>query len=150
MKKYPGTFTIYKKLGAAQFTLLTPRVNENNHRIEKNGAVLLEAATGVGDKKYEWSNKISFALGMSDLCSIFDNPDEPQKLVHSMPGSNLVKTLEFQPGEGRYSGTYMMKLGETDKNTKDSKLITVPIGGGEYTVLLRLLMAAAPSMIGWQ
>jgi len=150
MKKYPGTFTIYKKLGAAQFTLLNPKVNNDNYRIEKNGAVLLEAAPGAGDKKYEWSGKISFAIGLSDMCNIFDHPDEPPKLIHSMPGSNLVKTLEFKPGEGKYAGTYMMKLGETNKETNQSKLITVPIAGGEYTILLRLLMAAAPLMIGWQ
>ena len=150
MKTYPGTFTVYKKLGAAQFTLLPPRVNEENCRINKNGAVLLEAAPGAGDKKYNWSSKISFALGMSDLCNMFDNPDQPQKLIHSMPGSNLVKTLEFKPGEGRYSGTYVMRLGEVDKNTKESKFVQVPLAGGEYTVLLRLLMSAAPLMIGWQ
>ena len=98
--KYPGTFTIYKKLGAAQFTLINPKVKQDSGRIDRDGAVLLEASKGAGDKKYLWSEKISFALGMSDLCSIFDNPDEPQRLVHSMPGSDTVKALEFKPGEG--------------------------------------------------
>lgn len=147
--KYPGTFTIYKKLGAAQFTLINPKVKQDSGRIDRDGAVLLEASKGAGDKKYLWSEKISFALGMSDLCSIFDNPDEPQRLVHSMPGSDTVKALEFKAGEGRYAGTYMMRLSETNKKSNVNKLVTVPISGGEYTVLLRLLMAAAPKMIGW-
>ena len=43
----------------------------------------------------------------------------------------------------------MMRLSETNKKSNVNKLVTVPISGGEYTVLLRLLMAAAPKMIGW-
>lgn len=148
MRKYPGTFPIYKKLGAAQFTVIPPKTNEDG-RIEKNGAVLLEAAPSEGDKSYNWKTKISFALGISDMCLMFDNPDSPQRLVHSMPGSSSVKSLEFSPGEGRYVGTYMMKLGEKNKDTNESNYVTVPITGGEYTVLLRLLMSATPNIIGW-
>lgn len=147
-KRFPGTFSIYKRAGAAQFTLLNPRISDSG-RIDKNGAVLIEAAEGSGDKSYNWTNKITFALGMSDLCQIFDNPDKPPRLVHSSPSSGAMKNLEFVPGDGQYTGTYMMKIGEKDQNTNDYKNVTVPIASGEYTVLLRLLMSAAPIMIGW-
>ena len=148
MRQYPGTFSIYKKIGAAQFTIIPPRESENG-RIEKNGAVLLETAAGQGEKSYSWNEKITFAIGMSDLCNVFENPDSPPKLIHQMPGSDLTKSLELVPGEGRYSGTFMLKLGEKNKSTDTYKNVTVPISGGEYTVLLRLLMAAAPVLIGW-
>lgn len=146
--KFPGTFSIYKKAGAAQFTLLNTRISEAG-RIEKNGAVLLEVAEGSGEKSYNWNDKITFALGMSDLCQIFDNPDKPPRLVHSSPASKAIKSLEFTPGEGKYVGTYMMKIGQKDPTSNSYQNVTVPIGSGEYTVLLRLLMAAAPKMIGW-
>lgn len=146
--KFPGTFSVYKRAGAAQFTLLNTRVSENG-RIEKNGAVLLEAAEGSGEKSYNWNEKITFALGMSDLCQIFENPDNPPRLVHSSPNTKAIKSLEFTPGEGKYTGTYMMKIGQKDPSSNTYKNINVPVSSGEFTVLLRLLMAAAPKMIGW-
>ena len=50
------SFNIYKKSAAAQFTLLPPRSDENN-RIQKTGAVLLEVAPSQGEKSYDWKNK---------------------------------------------------------------------------------------------
>ena len=145
--KFPGTYSIYKKTGAAQFTLIPPRANEKG-RIEKNGAVLLEVAASSGEKQYDWTGKVSFALSMSDFSTIMENPDNPNKLIHTTPNSNAVKSLEFVPGEGKYAGTFMMKLSEKtpDANFKN---VSVPLSSGEYTVLLRLLMAAAPVIIGW-
>lgn len=149
LTKYPGTFSIYKKSGAAQFTFMEPRFNEMG-RIEKPGAILLEAAEGQGEKSYSWKNKISFAFGMSDLCQVFDNPDKPPRLVHSTPNSPVMKNLEFVPGEGKYTGTYMMKIGEKSNESNTYKNVTVPLTSGEYTVLLRLFMSTAPTMIGWK
>lgn len=148
MTRYPGTFPIYKKIAAAQFTFLPPR-RDDNGRISKNGAVLLEVAKSAGEKKYQWSEKISFAIGMSDICNILDNPDNPPRLVHSMPGSDTVKSLELQPGEGRYAGTYMLKLSENNKKANVSKFISVPIAAGEYQMMMRLLMHASPHIVGW-
>ena len=140
---------IYKKAGAAQFTLMEPKYDDNG-RVAKNGAILLEVAgpNPNKEKSYDWANKISFAFGTSDLCQIFENPDKPPKLIHSSPTGSM-KNLEFVPGTGNYTGTYMMKLGEkgTDGNYNN---ISVPLSSGEYTVLLRLFMSAAPLIIGWR
>ena len=147
-RAYPAPFSIYKSKGAAQFTIMHPR-RDDNGRISKNGAVLLETSDGA-DKKYNWStNKISFAIGMSDICNIFNSPDSPDKLIHATPNSPLTKTLELRPGEGKYSGTYLLMVGEKNKDNGEHRSHTVPISAGEYTVLLRLLMTAAPQMIGW-
>lgn len=148
MSKYPSQFKIYKRVGAAQFGLIRPREDEKG-RIEKDGAILLEVAKSNGEKSYDWSNKISFAIGMSDLTSIFENPDRPPSLIHTMPGSNVTKKLEFQPGEGKYSGTYRMMVSEFSKDKSVSKAVMVPISSGEYTVLLRLFMQSATKFLGW-
>ena len=147
--RYPGTMPIYKKTGAAQFTLMEPKYDENG-RVTKNGGILLEVASAKNnnDKTYDWSNKISFAFGTSDLCQIFENPDAPSKLIHSSPNGS-VKNLEFVPGTGKYVGTYMMKLGEKN-SSGDFRNINTPLSSGEYTVLLRLFMSAAPLIIGWR
>ena len=145
--RFPGTMPIYKKIGAAQFTLMRPKYNEVG-RVEKNGGILLEVApakTGE-DRAYDWKNKISFAFGLNDICQIFNTPDAPPKLIHKST-NGAIKTLSFVPGEGRYAGTYMVKLGEKKDDT--FKSASVPLTSGEYTVLLRLFMSAAPMMVGW-
>ena len=148
-KNYPGTMPIYKKSGAAQFTLMEPKYDENG-RITKNGGILLEVAGSRdgGDKSYDWANKISWAFGTTDICQLFENPDAPQKLIHSSPNGST-KSLEFQPGTGKYAGTYMMNVGEKNSNG-DFRKVNVPLSSGEYTVLLRLFMSAAPLIIGWR
>ena len=148
MRQYPGTFSIYKKLGAAQFTLINPKESDVG-RIDKNGAILLEIASGSGDRRYDWASKISFALGVSDICQIFENPDIPPRLIHSPPGSTLIKNLELTPGEGKYPGTYMLRVQEKNKETDQTRSASVPISSGEYTVLLRLMLTATPLIIGW-
>lgn len=160
-----GEFAIYKGKGAAQFRLLPPikKTIEGNRgpfeRVEKNGAILLEAAPGLGkgddgNLTYDWEKKISFAIGINDIAQIFNNPDAPPRLIH-VPGGNpgrgapqgSVKTLEFVPGEGQYAGTYMLKL--SLKEGDQFHGIQVPLTGGEWFILTRLMVGAVPQMLGW-
>lgn len=140
---YPSSFNIYKKTAAAQFTVLPPRRDENG-RINKNGAVLLEMAPSVGEKSYDWKNqKVTFAFGINDLCLFFDNPNDPKwgSFFHVNDATN--KKLVFTHGEGKYEGTYMMSL-----NMGDSR-VSVSLTGGEFNVLGRLLSSAIPIILGW-
>ena len=69
---YSTSYNIYKKTAAAQFTLLPPRRDENG-RISKTGAVLLEMAPSQGEKSYDWrGSKLTFAFGMNDIVQFFD------------------------------------------------------------------------------
>lgn len=148
MPIYPSQFKVYKKIGAAQFGLIRPRTDDNG-RIEKDGAILLEVAKSKGERSYDWSNKITFAIGMSDLTTLFGNPDEPKALIHTMPGSDTTKKLEFIPGEGKYQGTYRLSMSEFSRDKSKNNSIMVPLDAGEYTVLLRLMLSAAPKFLGW-
>jgi len=148
LEKLPGQFAIYKKNGAAQFNLILPRykkIERGNgsraERIEREGSVLLEVAPGAGAKKYDWANKISFSIGVSDL-AIWMKDDMNVSLFHDTPNSPEMKKLTIVPG--RDSG-FMLTLMETTSR----RTVTVPIHEGEYQLLLRLLMAAAPTFIGW-
>jgi hypothetical protein len=140
---YPTSFNIYKKSAAAQFTLLPPR-RDDNGRIQKAGAVLLEMSPSLGEKSYDWKNqKVTFAFGINDLTQFFDDPSNPKwgSFFHQNDGSN--KKLIFSHGEGKYTGTYMMSLsvGETR--------VSVSLSQGEFQVLGRLFTAALPKILGW-
>jgi hypothetical protein len=140
---YSTSFNIYKKSAAAQFTLLPPRRDENG-RISKTGAVLLEMAPSQGEKSYDWRGaKLTFAFGMNDIVQFFDDPNSSKwgSFFHQNDGVN--KKLTISHGEGRYEGTFMMNLSSGDAR------ISVSLSAGEFQVLGRLFTAALPKMIGW-
>jgi hypothetical protein len=144
-----GQFQVYKKNGAMQVSLL-PYDSEQY----KGGAVFLQAAPCVnpGDKVYDWKNgKIVFALGINDICLMFDNISGTPKefsLVHVPPGqedSTKFKKLSFKPGEGSYAGTWMLRF--EDRNTQ--RQCTVPLSRGEFMVFMRLVEASLPAVVGF-
>jgi hypothetical protein len=140
---YAASFNIYKKSAAAQFSLLPPRRDENG-RVSKNGAILVEMAPSVGDKAYDWKGKkLTFAFGMNDLVQFFDDPNGQKwgQFLHDNDGQ--IKKLSITHGEGKYEGTYMMGISSGDNR------ISVSLSGGEFAVLHRLFSAALPKLLGW-
>lgn len=149
----PGTLAIFKNKGAAKFTQLPVRFN-NNGWVDKNGAVLLECAPVVGTRsdglpECDWNQKISFAIGVPDICQIVDPTKVAVKLFHkrSIGGTEVTKTLQFVPGTGKYEGTCQLYL--SIKGDGADRQIFVPLSGGEYLVLLRLLVGSVPWMLNW-
>ena len=137
-----GTFAIYKKKGAAKFTLLPPRWAPEDKYVEKEGAVLLEAAPGVGDQKWDWQSKINFAISVQDVCNLLDDEEKKHRLFHDHGGE--IKTLEFKPGDG---GSFMMYL--TQGKAEAKQTIVVPISSGEWQVFIRVLINACSKMLAW-
>lgn len=142
-----GNFNIYKSLGAAQFSLIHPSFGAKGF-LDKEGAVLLEVAPGDGNKDnpvWDWSKKINFAIGLPDIALLLDVTKGNPRLVHDNKG--VLKTLELKAGEGKYEGTYMLSLSEGPKESR--RAVTVPLSNGEYNLLMRLLVSAAPLLINW-
>ena len=142
-----GNYPIYKSAGAAQFSLMPPRGNEKGY-LDREGAILLECAPGDGNKddpKWDWSKKISFAIGLPDIAILLDQTKEQIRVVHDNKG--VLKTLELKPGTGNFEGTFMLYLTEGPKESR--KEVRVPLSNGEYQLLMRLLVAAAPLLINW-
>jgi len=145
--RYAAPYKVYKTNSAAQFVTIKPRVVDG--KVTKEGAILLEAAKSTKNKTYDWKNKISFAIGMQDLKNLYSNVVQPPRLIHQTPNSPLTKSLEFQPGEGKYEGTYMMKLAQKNNDTNDSLLIVVPLSSGEKDLLFRMMDKYSLNMLGW-
>ena len=147
-----GTFAIFKGKGAAKFSQISARRNENGW-VEKNGAVLLEAAPVVGKRpdglpNCDWNQKISFAIGVPDVCNLLETDPKKSRLYHQNERSGTTKSLQFVPGTGNYAGTYMMHLSE--KSRDGEKKISVPFSAGEYMILQRLLVGSTQMMLGWE
>lgn len=157
MHKTSGTYAVFKGNGAAKFTLMRPRHGEPRKLrsgemaegfVTKNGAVLLEAAPTAGKRpdglpNVDWDRKITFAIGVPDVAQLLDPKTE--KLVHKT--DTTTKTLAFQPGEGKYAGTYNMYLSAYEGNNRQN--VHVPFSAGEFAVLQRLLVSALPAMLSW-
>ena len=140
---YAASFNIYKKSAAAQFSLLPPRRDENG-RVSKNGAVLVEMAPSIGDKAYDWkAKKLTFAFGVNDLVQFFDDPSSPKwgNFLHDNDGQ--IKKLTISPGEGKYEGTYMMGISSGENR------VSVSLSGGEFQAMGRLFSFALPKILGW-
>lgn len=140
----------YKGIGAAQFNPIAPKLDERGY-VVKDGAVMLDMAPGIKgkDKEWDWSQKIVFAIGIADLAKLMDGTKESFSLVHDNNG--VIKTLRLVPGDPekniKYLGTYMLSLSEVNGDIKRD--VRVSLDNGEYVLLMRMLAAIAPSLLGW-
>lgn len=144
-------YTIHKKIGAAQFSLLEPTYKDDGY-IERTGCVLLEMAPGQpkgDDVIYLWDQKISFALALPDIQLMVEKSGEICKIVHVQEknGQEITKTFKLTPGQEKYAGTYMMELQQ--KAGDQSLVCKTALGGGEYDVLMNLLLRTVPVILGW-
>lgn len=145
--RYNGQFQVYKKQGALQASLIP-----YNTTSYKGGAILIEMAqcTDYESKKYNWAQKVNFALGINDLAQIFDgtHPSRPREfsLLHVPPGGERTDTkkMTFLPGEGNYAGTWLIKL-----KGSDGKFVQVPLSYGEMRIFQIILESCTPAIAGF-
>lgn len=144
-----GPLTIYKGSGALQASLIAPtwQVKTSQNRedtafVSKNGCVFLEIAPSKGKQKWDWDNKIVFALNVPDIATLLE-VDERASLVHDNNG--VIKKLSLQAStDPRYAGSWMLSMYE------DQKKATVSFSAGEMIVFMTLLKAALPKILGWE
>ncbi len=141
-----GQLNFYKSKGAAQFSYLPARYNDRGF-VEKDGAILLEVAPGVGKQKWDWDQKISFAFSVADIAKVLGDFDEKIRIFHQH--DRMPKTVEFVPGEGKYAGTWNMFIAQGSNKTNNYHRVMVPLDSGEFALLTRMLTAIAPKLIGW-
>lgn len=148
VQERPGQLEFYSKSAAAQFKLLKPTYNEKGF-VARNGCILVEATKAIPgkEKEYDWSSKISFAIMINDICTLFADLDNPKALVHDQNGT--IKKLEFQPStDPKYAGSVMMKFSQKEEGG-ESRFFSVPLQAGQWLVLQRLLIGSVPKFLGW-
>ena len=122
----------------------------------KPGAILVEITNGTSQHKYEWSNKISFALSVQDLSAIlnaFARGDKVRRFhdpYKGKPGKEgkVSRTLEFTPGK---DGGYMVKAQQISKGASDDESLkhSVGINADEVRILRILFGSIIPKLLAW-
>lgn len=138
-----GMLKIYKKgMGAAQFRLIPPRLTAEGY-LDKEGAVLIETAPGVGrgqDATWDWQRKITFAISIADIMQIFNDPEKVD-IFHKNKGSN--KKLFVQ--RAQRSG-WFLSLSEGSGDNRQTN--SIPLTDGEWIVLKQTLINVVPYLGG--
>lgn len=152
---YPATYKLYKGVrgnnGAIQFDL-TPIWKSRRDL----GAVFVQAAPAVGPNEYDWDQKITIALNLSDIATIlntFRAPPKPgddgMKLYHDKgKGTNtegqFITTMSIQRGN---RGGFSFALGRTENG--NNRFVRIPVSDGEAIEIRILLEQAVKKILGW-
>jgi hypothetical protein len=140
-----GPFKVYKNNGAASFELILPRYTDKGY-FDKAGAVLVQIAPSSGKQQWDWTKKITFAIGIQDIANLFDSDTKKNRIFHDSDGTP--KVLQFVPGTDQYEGTFMLTISEGAQATR--KQLSCPLSNGEYQVVRKLLLDAIPIILGWR
>ena len=151
--QYPIPYTVYKRKAALRLSMVLPKMRDNNgSQKARPGALLFEIANAVGEKKYNWEEKIVFSLNAKEVVDIDRAIRQKADLsIYHDPGKGqenegqIVKTLKLQ----RYkddSGTifqFAMK-----KNGEWQKAVIV-LDDSEYMLLRSFMFHAIPRLYNW-
>lgn len=178
MSTRPLQYSIYKgmsgKFGAVQFNLQPAhyykdklkdftgdqalddqgKLRETAGWKQREGAVFVEVAPSVGSNKYDWEQKITFALSVTDMGKIvhFLSTGKDTSIMHD-PGAKtetagaVKKFLNLSSPKGILEGGCMLQLSQTKGSEKIGH--TVPLTPDECLVVRQLLLSAISTSLNW-
>lgn len=128
----------------------------------KDGRILVEAASTVGQNVYDWANKHVFAMTALECASLLlaintgeiaksDGKKSGVTFLHD-PGTQtdragkFIKTLNFYSPRGPAAGCLVKSL---EKKNGTTTIHSVPLLGTELKALCVLLERAIPMMMSW-
>lgn len=122
-------YTIYKTKAAARFKIAAP------DREFQLGCVMLNMSRAVGEKQYDWENKIAVKLGVNDVTNLlFGIVSKTEvSLFHEFRGET--KRIGFKPGDRGW----FLSVNE----------LSIPISFAELYALKVLFEYALPKMHNW-
>ncbi|KAG8069791.1 hypothetical protein GUJ93_ZPchr0006g45635 [Zizania palustris] len=122
-------------------------------RVNKNGSVMLTFFPAVGQRKYDYSKKLLFALSPTEVGSLISlGPAESCEFFHdpSMKSSHegqVKKSLSITP-VGNDSG-YFLNIAVLNNVQKTTERLSLPITKAEFAVIRTTLSFALPHILGW-
>ncbi len=152
--EHKKAYQIYKprkenKGGASTWSLPTKNKNKEEDK-RRNESMFLEMSQQIGEKEFDWKNKLIMKLGISDigsLISVLEKRENETKLFHENSKGN--STLEFKKylDKNKQDRGWILTMGikREDKLTRVSHSIT----RAEGAILLILLRQAVLQIYDW-
>lgn len=138
-------FAIYKTKGAVRFT----------HGVGTKGPItLVESALSAGERKYDWDNKVTFSMTVTEMASVMmhlSDPSKPIKFTHD-PGigtdkaAKAIKVMSVSTVDNNKGGRSTFV--QLEQKSTDSQ-ISVPLSEAEARVLYIFLTNAIAGHLGF-
>ncbi|KAL5213416.1 hypothetical protein ABZP36_024263 [Zizania latifolia] len=151
-----ASYTVFKGKAALSMHPILPnfsKLESGGSRVNKNGSVMLTFFPAVGQRKYDYSKKLLFALSPTEVGSLISlGPAESCEFFHdpSMKSSHegqVKKSLSITP-VGNDSG-YFLNIAVLNNVQKTTERLSLPITKAEFAVMRTALSFALPHILGW-
>lgn len=114
------------------------------------GAVFVDAALQIGEKQFDWENKITMKWGLSDLGPVIATLQarQPQaKLFHQSEKANSAADLIARDDPER--APFLLTISRQQADDKSVRKVTIPLSHGESVVLETGLRTSISRLLGW-
>ena len=113
-------------------------------------AVFVDGANQMGEKQFDWEQKITMKWGLSDLGSILAvlQGRQPQaKLFHQSEKAN--SAFELIQREDPQRAPYFVTMSRQESDSKTVRKVTIPLTHAEAAVLETALRTAVARLLSW-
>lgn len=147
-------YTVYKGKAALSARPILPtfsKLDSGGLKVDRRGTIMLTLWPAVGERKYDWEKKQSFALSATEVGSLISlGPKESCEFFHdpSKLSSNegkVKKNLSVKPNDNGY----FFQLNVTNSILKTNDRYTVPVSTAEFAVMRTAFSFALPHIMGW-
>lgn len=144
-------YPIFKGKAALRLTTVLPKFSKS--RIEKKGSIMLTFWPAVGQRKYDWQKRQTFALSATEVGSLLSlGPQESCEMFHdpSMKTSlagQVRKTLHVSPMPD--DSGYLFTLTVVNSIQKTNERFSLPVSKAEFAVIRTSFNYLLPHLIGW-
>lgn len=112
--------------------------------------LFVDAAAQVGEKQFDWENKITMKWGLSDLGTMIATLQGRQgqgKLFHQSEKANSSFELTFRDDPER--APYLMSFSRQESSDKSVKKFMIPVSHSEAAILEIALQQAVRHLLAW-
>ncbi|XP_048227162.1 single-stranded DNA-binding protein WHY2, mitochondrial isoform X2 [Ricinus communis] len=149
-------YSVYKGKAALSVQPVLPtfsKLDSGHLKVERRGVILLTFLPAIGERKYDYEKRQSFALSTTEVGSLISlGPKDSFDCFHDpgMLSSNageVRKSLSLKPhAEG---GGYFISLTVVNNILGTNDRFSVPLTAGEIAVLKTACSFALPHIMGW-
>jgi len=115
----------------------------------------MEAAAATGDNKYDWENKIIFALSVKDIGELLAGLGEGKlELLHDPDAQTErrgTRVKKFSISQAKVGLFFNLneKVPAAGEQPAGEKRVSISVRPAEAAILRALLLAAIPKVLGW-